>query len=68
MKTLFFVAAFIIAVLSVGSGSTTSAVTVRSLDMHSETESPPVVLVVNKDQFQGNWKQFKGDLKKQWGK
>ncbi|WP_289271655.1 CsbD family protein [Nitrospira tepida] len=23
--------------------------------------------VVNKDQFQGNWKQFKGEVKKQWG-
>jgi uncharacterized protein YjbJ (UPF0337 family) len=66
MKTLFFVAALIIAALSVGSGSTTSAMIVRSLNIHSE--SPPVVLVVNKDQFQGNWKQFKGDLKKQWGK
>jgi uncharacterized protein YjbJ (UPF0337 family) len=22
---------------------------------------------VNKDQFQGNWKEFKGELKKQWG-
>jgi uncharacterized protein YjbJ (UPF0337 family) len=26
-----------------------------------------VVKVVNKDQFQGKWKQFKGDLKKKWG-
>lgn len=24
--------------------------------------------VVNKDQFEGKWKQFQGDLKKQWGK
>ncbi|HJT21394.1 MAG TPA: CsbD family protein [Nitrospira sp.] len=23
---------------------------------------------MNKDQFEGNWKQFKGDLKRQWGK
>ena len=27
-----------------------------------------VARVVNKDQFQGKWKQFKGDLKKKWGK
>jgi len=27
-----------------------------------------VLMVVNKDQFQGKWKQFKGDLKKEWGK
>jgi uncharacterized protein YjbJ (UPF0337 family) len=25
------------------------------------------VLVINDDQFQGKWKQFKGDLKKKWG-
>lgn len=23
--------------------------------------------IVNKDQFEGNWKQFKGDVKKKWG-
>ncbi|MEJ2231042.1 MAG: CsbD family protein [Nitrospirales bacterium] len=23
---------------------------------------------MNKDQFKGKWDQFKGDLKKQWGK
>lgn len=23
---------------------------------------------MNKDQFKGRWKQFKGELKKQWGK
>jgi uncharacterized protein YjbJ (UPF0337 family) len=27
-----------------------------------------VIQVVNQDQFEGKWKQFKGDLKKQWGK
>ena len=25
------------------------------------------VLVINEDQFQGKWKQFKGELKKKWG-
>jgi uncharacterized protein YjbJ (UPF0337 family) len=25
-------------------------------------------LVVNEDQFKGNWKQFKGELKRQYGK
>lgn len=24
-------------------------------------------LVINEDQFQGKWKQFKGELKKKWG-
>ena len=27
-----------------------------------------IIVVVNKDQFQGKWKRFKGDLKKKWGK
>ena len=27
-----------------------------------------IIKVVNKDQFQGKWKEFKGDLKKKWGK
>lgn len=66
MKTIFFVMALVIAILSIGSGSTVSAMMVGSLNLYSE--SPPVVLVVNNDQFEGNWKQFKGDLKKQWGK
>ncbi len=25
------------------------------------------VLIVNQDQFAGSWKQFKGELKKEWG-
>jgi uncharacterized protein YjbJ (UPF0337 family) len=27
-----------------------------------------IIKVINQDQFEGNWKQFKGDLKKKWGK
>src|SRR5919109_2097653 len=27
-----------------------------------------VIKVINQDQFEGNWKQFKGELKKKWGK
>jgi uncharacterized protein YjbJ (UPF0337 family) len=30
-------------------------------------ETSPILLVMSKDQFQGKWKQFKADLKKQWG-
>jgi uncharacterized protein YjbJ (UPF0337 family) len=26
----------------------------------------PFALVLNEDQFKGNWKQFKGELKKKW--
>ena len=68
MKTIWsisiFVAVLIVTVHSTSSAG--SAMNIGSLNMHSE--SNPVVLVVNKDQFAGNWKQFKGDLKKQWGK
>lgn len=32
----------------------------------SERTDAPVVPVVNDDQLKGNWKQFKGELKKQW--
>ena len=66
MKAIVSLAALIMTVLTVGSSSTVSAMSVGSSNLHSE--SPPLVLVVNKDQFEGNWKQFKGDLKKQWGK
>lgn len=33
----------------------------------ASVEPPPIVLIINKDQFEGKWRQFKGDLKKQWG-
>ncbi|MDK2742780.1 MAG: CsbD family protein [Nitrospira sp. BO4] len=70
MKTIpsipLFVAALIMTGIWAGSGSTASAMSIGNVNMHSEI--PPVVLIVNKDQFEGNWKQFKGDLKKQWGK
>ena len=70
MKTILsmsiFVAALILTILPVGSDSSAIAMSIGSLNMHSE--SAPAVLIVNKDQFQGNWKQFKGDVKKQWGK
>jgi uncharacterized protein YjbJ (UPF0337 family) len=62
--TAIFIAVLIVTVLS--TNSAVSAMNTGSLKMHSE--SSPVVLIVNKDQFEGNWKQFKGDLKKQWGK
>jgi uncharacterized protein YjbJ (UPF0337 family) len=62
--TAIFIAVLIVTVLS--TNSAVSAMNTGSLKMHSE--SSPVVVIVNKDQFEGNWKQFKGDLKKQWGK
>ena len=52
-----------------------STVTLSSAEAAFRTHEPlgsdnfaPIVLVVNKDQFEGKWKQFKGELKKKWGK
>lgn len=39
-----------------------------SIAAAADSASPQIIKVVNQDQFQGKWKQFKGDLKKQWGK
>jgi uncharacterized protein YjbJ (UPF0337 family) len=39
----------------------------RTPQRPASVEASPIQLVMNKDQFQGMWKQFKGDLKKQWG-
>jgi len=33
----------------------------------ASVETFRILLVMNKDQFQGKWKHFKGELKKQWG-
>lgn len=68
MKTIWsisiFIAVLIVTILS--TSSAVSAMDIGSVNMHSE--SSPAVLIVNQDRFEGNWKQFKGDLKKQWGK
>lgn len=36
--------------------------------MNDDSSAYSIIKVVNKDQFQGRWKEFKGDLKKKWGK
>jgi hypothetical protein len=36
-------------------------------DVSLSTTAGHSVLVINDDQFQGKWKQFKGDLKKEMG-
>ena len=33
----------------------------------ASVETSPILVVMNKDQFEGKWKQFKGDVKNQWG-
>jgi uncharacterized protein YjbJ (UPF0337 family) len=30
--------------------------------------NPNLLLIFNQDQFAGNWRQFKGDLKQKWGR
>src|SRR5215469_15477927 len=53
-------------VMTAGSGL--AAMHQRSWNAPMIAHETPIVMVVNKDQFQGKWKQFKGDLKKKWGK
>jgi uncharacterized protein YjbJ (UPF0337 family) len=36
-------------------------------DFSFSTTAIHPILVINEDQFQGKWKQFKGELKKKWG-
>ena len=36
-------------------------------DFSTSNTAVPFTLVLNEDQFQGKWKQFKGELKKKWG-
>lgn len=59
------------AAVAVGVVSTVSLwpadATYRASQPSASVETSPTLLVMNKDQFQGKWKQFKGDLKKQWG-
>ena len=40
----------------------------RQIAKNDGSSGYSVVKVVNKDQFQGRWKEFKGELKKKWGK
>jgi len=54
-------------------GGVVSTVTLWSAEAAYQTskalpsvETSPILSVMNKDQFRGKWKQFKGDLKKQW--
>jgi uncharacterized protein YjbJ (UPF0337 family) len=47
-----------------GSWRVTSAMEVTAVPAGSSL----LWLVVNEDQFKGNWKQFKGELKRQYGK
>ena len=37
-------------------------------EFSSSSTGAPFVRVLNEDQFNGKWKQFKGELKKKWGK
>lgn len=60
-----------IALALIGSGPAAHAGTASALKMaRTDTASagnPTLVLILNQDQFAGNWKQFKGDLKQKWG-
>jgi uncharacterized protein YjbJ (UPF0337 family) len=56
----------------IGPAPTAYAVTASPLTLtRAETGAsgnPNLLLIFNRDQFAGSWKQFKGDLKQKWGK
>jgi uncharacterized protein YjbJ (UPF0337 family) len=53
--------------VSAAHAGTASPLKIAHTDMAS-AGSPNLVLILNQDQFAGNWKQFKGELKQRWGK
>jgi uncharacterized protein YjbJ (UPF0337 family) len=61
----------LVALALIGLGPPAHAGTTSPLKMaRADTASagnPNLVLILNQDQFAGNWKQFKGDLKQKWG-
>jgi len=62
----FIAATAIFGLMTAGSGL--AAIHQHSWSDPMLSHESHIVMVVNKDQFQGKWKQFKGDLKKEWGK
>jgi uncharacterized protein YjbJ (UPF0337 family) len=61
-------------IMMVGVGLSVAAVAMSPMSSsawHQQASSisstvVPFVRVLNEDQFKGNWKQFKGELKKKW--
>ncbi|CAE6727796.1 CsbD family protein [Nitrospira defluvii] len=51
----------------VGLALATGAETVQAVNGSVRASAGAATAVVNQDQFEGKWKQFKGELKKQWG-
>jgi uncharacterized protein YjbJ (UPF0337 family) len=60
----------LVVILAVASGSLALAGDWKTAQpaRWSQSGEYHVIKVLNQDQFEGKWKQFKGDLKKQWGK
>lgn len=55
----------VILVLAVWSAPVSGGMT-AAFNWGSISEQSPAVLVVNEDQLKGQWKQFKGEMKKKW--
>lgn len=64
----FIAATAIFGVIVMTAGSGLAAIHQHSWSDPIMSHESHIVMVVNKDHFQGKWKQFKGDLKKKWGK
>ena len=57
---------FFMSVVAIAATTTPSSAWSQKVYFISSAAAP-FTLVLNEDQFQGKWKQFKGDLKKKWG-
>jgi uncharacterized protein YjbJ (UPF0337 family) len=53
---------------SAAEAGTASPLQLTRADVGASGNHPTLLLIFNQDQFAGNWKQFKGDLKQKWGK
>jgi uncharacterized protein YjbJ (UPF0337 family) len=55
--------------MSIGAvaATTTPSSAWHQKDFSVSATATPFTLVLNEDQLQGKWKQFKGELKKKWG-
>lgn len=59
---------FLVALFVSGAIATVGFAANQPTSPHNDGSAYSIIKIVNKDQFQGKWKQFKGDLKKKWGK
>ncbi|WP_454061515.1 CsbD family protein [Candidatus Nitrospira salsa] len=58
---------FLLVVLGMTSLAWSDFKTYSTFNESLRSENMFTIFILNKDQFQGSWKQFKGELKEEWG-